>query len=390
MGGAGPGTSGCTTRADGRPSRPEPGFAETIQYARLGDPSEVVRKGLRIYDASRLRRQRRQRANRRLRRRERPPDPGIEDHRSLPGSPGRSRSRAEGLDHEGRGDRLRQGRRQGDGPRQSTSPARSLPERRSTTQHAEKGSEPLPSRRSGSPPTPSSTTGWAGSSIERLQAHYQPSHARGRGGRGMSRWSGPRTSPRIAVARQVAETVQLERPGIPRSARRSAKALLPDVFFRKSAKGWELLDHDQLSRSSKLNSRGRETPGPARPDRRRLQRAPSSAFEAPVKPNPTPGSKPGRTLAFGEVRRRLGSTVPSEAYLRIKDDVDVTDQEIERKSPDPVRRPRLEPPDRSGLARPAADLDGQARSSLDGSFPSRRPRAGLDQAGTRSTRCGTW
>ncbi len=46
----------------------------------------------------------------------------------------------------------------------------------------------------------------------------------------------------LSVSRSVAESVQID--GVAHPLREAVEGLLPDVYFRKTANGWELLDHD--------------------------------------------------------------------------------------------------------------------------------------------------
>jgi hypothetical protein len=126
----------------------------------------------------------------------------------------------------------------------------------------------------------------------------------------------------IAVARQVGESIQLDGQEFP--LRDAVRGLLPDVYFRKSAKGWELLDHD-LSLSLQRNERPEKQPG--------LQGPIDDAFTGSflcVRGTGTPANPQVQAWAEARLKQFADNWARSlRGDLRIKNDVDVTDQEIE-------------------------------------------------------------
>ncbi|WP_435017384.1 alpha/beta hydrolase-fold protein [Tundrisphaera sp. TA3] len=129
----------------------------------------------------------------------------------------------------------------------------------------------------------------------------------------------------LAVARDVAETIELD-GGKPLPLRAAAGGLLPDAYYRKLADGWEALDYEQ-SRAIQQNARGEKAPG--------VQGPIDDAFTAPFlcvrgtgKPwNPKVQAWADARLArFSEDWNRW-----MRGDLPIKNDADVTEQDIEGK-----------------------------------------------------------
>ncbi len=125
------------------------------------------------------------------------------------------------------------------------------------------------------------------------------------------------------MARQVAETVKLDGQEFP--IREAARGLLPDVYFLKTPKGWELLDHDG-SLAIELNARGQKHPG--------LQGPIDDAFTGPflvVRGTGKPLNVKVQNWADDRLTRFTGDwSRYFRGDLRIKDDVEVTDEDIEQ------------------------------------------------------------
>ena len=126
----------------------------------------------------------------------------------------------------------------------------------------------------------------------------------------------------IGIAREAAEMIRLDGQEFP--LREAVGGLLPDVTFRKSAKGWEVLDHD-ASIALQKNDRREKHPG--------LQGPIDDAFIAPflcVRGTGTPHHP--EVQAWAEARLARFAADWSKflrGEIRIKNDVDVTDQDLE-------------------------------------------------------------
>ena len=293
------------------------GFTETIRYAKLGDPSEVVRKGLRIYDAVDY-------AvnafgvsivgyggeN----------DPQIQASKNVEaalvalGVPMKS----EGLVTFAQGpDFLRVvGKGMGHAvDKESAGLMKGFHDER-----AAKGSAPDPRKiRFATYTLRYNRVGWL--TIQRLEEHYRRAtlEAEVVGDSAVVRTDNVAA---IAVARNVGETVKLDGQEFP--LREAARGLLPDVYFRKGLKGWELLDHDQ-SLAIEENARGEKHPA--------LQGPIDDAFAGPflcVRGTGTPANPKVQAWADARLARFADDWARYlRGDLRIKDDKDVTDQDVE-------------------------------------------------------------
>jgi dienelactone hydrolase len=318
MGGAGAWHLGLHDPSDWSSVEAGAGFTETIQYANLGDPSEVVRKGLRIYDAT----------DYALNAFNVPivgyggeNDPQIQASKNIEealvtlGVPMKTDglvTRAEGLDFirvvgKGMGHAV---------DKESASLMKAFHDQR-----AVKGSDSYPRKiRFVTYTLKYNRVGWL--SIERLQEHYRQAtiEAEVEGDVAVVRTNDITV---IAVARQVGETVKLDGQEFP--LREAAQGRLPDVYFRKTLiKGWELLDHE-TSLALQQNSRGEKHPG--------LQGPIDDAFTGPFLCVKGTG-KPAYPKVHAWAEARLERFADDWARylrgdLRIKNDVDVTDQDIE-------------------------------------------------------------
>ena len=134
-------------------------------------------------------------------------------------------------------------------------------------EHAAKGSDPYPRKiRFATYTLKYNKVGWL--AIQRLSEHYRRAtvEAEVEGDVAIVRTENVAA---IAVAREVGETLRLDGQEFP--LREAARGLLPDVYFQKLDKGWELLDHD-ASLALQENDRARQASRPPGADRRRLHR----------------------------------------------------------------------------------------------------------------------
>ena len=341
------------------------GFSETIEYAKLVDPSDVVRKGLHIYDA----------VDYAVNASNVPivgyggeDDPQIQASKNIEaalvalGVPMDSDglvTRARGIDFlrivgKGMGHAV-------DKPSQAL--MTDFHDR-----HAQKGTDlTLAKIRFATYTLKYNKVGWL--TIKRLIRHYERAtiDAEIKGDLATVRTANIAA---LAVSRQAGETLQLDGQEFP--LREAAKGLLPDVYFRKGPQGWELLDHDG-SLTLEEDPRGEKHPGLQGP----IDDAFTGAFlcvRATGRPN-HPKVQAWAEAPPRPVRPRLVQVIPGRP----------ADQERRRrhrpghrgKPPDPLRRPRLEPPDRPGLAGLAPGLVG-VRDPARRRLPRRRPRAGVD------------
>jgi dienelactone hydrolase len=293
------------------------GFTETIRYARLGDPSEVVRKGLRIYDA----------VDYAVNAFDVPivgyggeVDPQIQASKNIEaalvalGVP----MKAEGLVTKAEGpDFLRV---VGKGMGHAVDKDSSALMKAFHDERAVKGSDPYPRKiRFATYTLKYNRAGWV--TIERLAEHYRRAtiEAEIQGDVAAVRTENVEV---IAVARQAGETLRLDGQEFP--LREAVRGLLPDVYFRKSPKGWELLDHDG-SLAVEENARGEKHPG--------LQGPIDDGFTGPflcVRGTGKPEHPQVHAWADARLRRFADDWARSlRGDLRIKDDVDVTAQDIE-------------------------------------------------------------
>ena len=293
------------------------GFTETIRYAKLGDPSEVVRKGLRIYDA----------VDYAVNAFNVPivgyggeDDPQIQASKNIEaalvalGVP----MKVEGLVTKAQGVDFLRVVGKGMGHAVDKDSAKLMKDFHD--ERAARGSEPYPRKiRFATYTLKYNRVGWL--TIERLREHYRRAtvEAEVEGDVAVVRTENVEA---LAVARQVAETVKLDGQEFP--LREAARGLLPDVYFRKIPKGWEQLDHDgSLAREE--NARGEKHPA--------LQGPIDDAFTGPflcVRGTGTPANPKVQAWADARLRRFADDWARFlRGDLRIKDDVDVTDQDVE-------------------------------------------------------------
>jgi len=293
------------------------GFTETIRYAKLGEPSEVVRKGLHIYDAVDV-------AGNAFN----VPivgyggeeDPQAQGSKNILealvalGVPMKTEglvTRAEGIDFlrvvgKGMGHAV---------DKQSARLIRAFQD-----EHAAKGSDPYPRKVQFATYTLKyNKAGWV--AIDRLVEHYRRATVQGE-------ITGEVATVRtenvvvIAIARQVGETLRLDGQEFP--LREAAGGLLPDVYFRKLDQGWEMLDHDG-SLAIQENARGEKHPG--------LQGPIDDAFAGPFLCVRGTG-KPTHPEVGAWADARLDRFAADwsrflRGEVRIKNDGEVTSQDIE-------------------------------------------------------------
>jgi len=293
------------------------GFTETIGYAKLGDPSEVVRKGLHIYDA----------ADYALNAFDVPivgyggeVDPQAQGSKNILdalvalGVP----MKAEGLVTRAEGPDFRRIVGQGMGHAVDKESARLM--KAFHDERAVKGSDPYPAKiRFVTYTLKYNKVGWL--EIARLKEHYARATLEGEvvGDTATVRAENVAV---LAVARQAGETLKLDGREFP--LREAAGGLLPDVYFRRLADGWEALDHD-ASRAVEENARGEKRPG--------VQGPIDDAFAGPflcVRGAGTPDNPRVQAWADARLARFAddwGRWMRGD--LPIKDDADVTDQDIE-------------------------------------------------------------
>jgi dienelactone hydrolase len=293
------------------------GFSETIHYAKLANPSDVIRKGLHIYDA----------VDYAINAFDVPivgyggeNDPQIQASKNIEAAlvaQGVAMktdglvTKADGLDFtrvvgKGMGHAV---------DKESASLMKIFHDVRAT-----KGSDPYPRKiRFATYTLKYNKVGWL--SIERLTEHYRKATIEAEVADDLAIVKTENIAA-IAVARQVAETIQLDGQEFP--LRDAVRGLLPDVYFRKSAKGWELLDHDG-SLALQENARREKQPG--------LQGPIDDAFTAGflcVRGTGTPADPKVQEWAEARLKRFADDWSRSlRGDLRIKNDVDVTDQDIE-------------------------------------------------------------
>ena len=276
------------------------GFTETMKYAKLVDPSEVVRKGLRIYDP----------VDYALNAFDVPivgyggeDDPQAQASKNILdslvalGVP----MKTEGLVTSAEGPDFRRVIGKGMGHAVDKESARLM--KAFHDDRAVKGSDPYSKKiRFVTYTLKYPTVGWL--TIKQLQEHYRKAtlDAEIKGDVAVIETENVVA---LAVARQVGETVKLDGQDFP--LREAAKGRLPDVYFSKSSKGWELLDHDQ-SLALEENARREKHPGlqgPIDDALHRLIPLRQSDRHARQSQSPVLGGRPPRA-----VRRRLGEIPP--------------------------------------------------------------------------------
>ena len=229
------------------------GFSETIEYAGLKDPSEVVRKGLHIYDAVDY-----------ARNASDVPIVGYggEDDPQVRASENIERAlvalgvpmKREGLATRAEGpDFLRL---VGKGMGHAVDPASAALMKAFHDERAIRGSDPYPTRvRFATYTLRYNRVAWL--EIERLAEHFRRATLEGEidGDLATVRTEDVAS---LAVARQAGATLRLDGREFP--LREAVGGLLPDVYFRKGGGGWEILDHD-ASLALQRNDRGEKRPG---------------------------------------------------------------------------------------------------------------------------------
>lgn len=189
-------------------------------------------------------------------------------------------------------------------------------------EHAARGRDPLPKRiRFTTYTLKYNRAPWL--TIERLYEHYKKATVDAEIQDDIAIVTPNDNVAAIGVDRQVAETVQIGEQVFP--LRGAVKGLLPQVYFRRTAAGWEMLDHDR-SRALQENAR--------RAKHHNLQGPIDDAFTGPflcVRGTGTPWNP--RVQAWADARLREFGRVWSQ-YLRgdlpIKDDTAITDDDLER------------------------------------------------------------
>ncbi len=318
MGGAGAWHLGLHDPSEWSSVEAGAGFTETIKYAKLGDPSEVIRKGLHIYDAS----------DYALNAFDVPivgyggeDDPQAQASKNIEaalvalGVP----MKTEGLVTKAEGPDFLRVVGKGMGHAVDKDSARLM--KTFHDQRAVKGSDPYPPKiRFATYTLKYNRVGWL--TIERLQEHYKRAtiDAEIEGEVAVVRTDNVAA---IAVAREVGEKVKLDGQEFP--LREAVGGLLPDVYFRKKLdKGWELLDHD-ASLVLEQNDRGVKHPG--------LQGPIDDAFTGSflcVRGTGKPANPKVQAWADARLKRFADDWARYlRGDLRIKDDVDVTAQDIE-------------------------------------------------------------
>ncbi len=292
------------------------GFTETIHYAKLNDPSEVILKGLHIYDS----------VDYALNAFDVPivgyggeNDPQIQASKNIEaalvalGVP----MKTEGLVTKAEGPDFLRVVGKGMGHAVDKDSAKLM--KAFHDDRAVKGSDPYaPSIRFVTYTLKYNQAGWL--TIARLKEHYKRSTVEGRI-EGQVAVVKTENVVVLAVAREAGETIRLDGQEFP--LREAARGLLPDVYFRKLDNGWELLDHDS-SIVIEENARRDKHPG--------LQGPIDDAFTAPFLCVRGTG-KPNQPRVQDWADARLKQFADDWARfmrgdLRIKDDIDVTDEDI--------------------------------------------------------------
>jgi len=293
------------------------GFTETIRYAKLGDPSEVVRKGLRIYDS----------ADYALNAFDVPMvgyggenDPQAQGSKNILdalvalGVP----MKTDGLVTTAEGPDFRRIVGKGMGHAVDKESAKLMKDFHD--ERAAKGSDPYPRKiRFVTYTLKYNKVGWL--EIERLKEHYARTTLEAEIVGDLATVKTENVAV-LAVAREAGESIKLD--GKDFSLREAAGGLLPDVYFRKGPEGWEILDHD-ASRAVEENARREKRPG--------VQGPVDDAFAAPflcVRGTGTPENPAVQAWADARLKRFADDWHLSiRGDLPIKDDADVTESDIE-------------------------------------------------------------
>ncbi len=293
------------------------GFSETIAYAKLENPPDVVRKGLHIYDA----------VDYALNAFEVPivgyggeNDPQIRASENIEGAlvalgvPMKREglaTRAEGLDFL---------RLVGRGMGHAVDPASAALMKAFHDERATRGTDPYPPRvRFATYTLRYNKVGWL--EIERLVEHYRRATLEGEIAGDLATVRTENVAA-LAVARQAGETLRLDGRDFP--LREAVGGLLPDVYFRKGAEGWEVLDHD-ASLALQRNARGEKRPG--------VQGPIDDAFAGPflcVRGTGTPGDPKLQAWADARLAGFADDWARSmRGDLPVADDVAVTPRQVD-------------------------------------------------------------
>ena len=293
------------------------GFTETIRYAKLVNPSETILKGLHIYDS----------VDYAINAYNVPivgyggeNDPqaqaskNIVDALSNLGVAMKTEglvTKAEGLDFQ---------RIVGKGMGHAVDPSSASLMKTFHDERASKPVDPYPRKiRFATYTLKYNKVGWL--EIERLTEHYRRTtlEAETDGDVAMVKTENVAV---LAVARGAGETIRLDGQEFP--LREAVGGLLPDVYFRKLERGWEQLDHDG-SRAIEENTRREKRPG--------VQGPIDDAFAAPfLCVRGTGEANNAKVQAWAEARLQQFAEVWNRSMrgdLPIKNDVDVTEQDIE-------------------------------------------------------------
>jgi dienelactone hydrolase len=292
------------------------GFTETMTYAKLRDPSEVVRKGLRIYDA----------VDYAVNAFDVPivgyggeNDPQNQASKNIEaalvalGVPMKTNglvTRTKGVDFL---------RVVGKGMGHAVDKDSAKLMKEFHDEHAQKGTDLYPRKvRFATYTLKYNHAGWL--TIKRLGEHYRRATLEGEivGDLAMVKTENVEA---LAIARQVAETIRLDGQEFP--IRTAAKGLLPDVYFLKTPEGWTLLDHDG-SLAIEENPKGVKHPG--------LQGPIDDAFTGPflmVIGKEPPTNKVQEWALFRHLGFLNDFAHGMRGIARIKFDVEVTEQDIQ-------------------------------------------------------------
>ncbi len=157
--------------------------------------------------------------------------------------------------------------------------------------------------------------------VERMMEHYKPAtvEAEVDGDRVRIQTENVRA---LGVQRNAGETIVLGDQVFP--LRQAVEGLLPEVYFRKLEAGWEMLDYDQ-SRALQRNVKREKAPG--------LQGPIDDAFTGPflcVRATNRPWNPQVQRWADARLQRFADNwSKYLRGDLRIKDDVDVTAEDVE-------------------------------------------------------------
>ena len=293
------------------------GFSETIKYAKLNNPSDVVLKGLHIYDA----------VDYAVNAFNVPivgyggeNDPQIEASKNVEaalvalGVP----MTTEGLVTKANGPDFT--RIVGKGMGHAVDPSSANLMKTFHDEHAVKGSDLMPRKiRFATYTLKYPRVGWL--EIDRLTEHYRRATLEAEIVGDVATVKTENVAV-LSVNREAGETIKLDGQDFP--LREAVGGLLPDVTFRKLADGWEQLDHDD-SLAIEQNIRRDKRPG--------VQGPIDDAFTAPflcVRGTGKPNNPRVQTWADGRLKRFADDwNKRMRGDLPIKNDVDMTDEDIQ-------------------------------------------------------------